>query len=125
MGSDGETRRPERRRAPRVPVGWVGQYMLPSRPELGWGECLVLDASETGLGLMLFGGWPEGAGRELEMLVQLEPGRGADPMELRGMVRNSMPVNVGDFRIGIELAGAAGTELVSILGEFTPNADAA
>jgi hypothetical protein len=106
-------------------VGWVGQYVIPSRPDLGWGECLVMDASETGLGLMLFGAWPDDAEAELEMLVRLEPGRDADPMELHGTVRNSTPVNVGDFRIGIEFASREGTELVAILGAFSPKADAA
>jgi hypothetical protein len=116
-----EPEQPERRKAPRVPVGWVGQYVIPSRPDLGWGECLVLDASEGGIGLMLFGPWPDGLRDELDVLVRLEPGADADPLEMLGKVRNQTPVSVGELRVGIEFVERAGTELVSFLGKFAPS----
>jgi hypothetical protein len=120
--SDVEPGGVERRRAPRVPVGWVGQYVIPSRPDLGWGECLVLDVSQTGLGMMLFGPWPEDTHIELEVLVHLEPNPDADPVEVRGTVRNSTPVNIGDLRVGIEFTSPDSTEPISLLGAFSPTA---
>jgi hypothetical protein len=83
-------------------VGWVGHYAIVSRPDLGWRECLVLDVSETGLGMVLFGLWPEDTHTALDVVVRIEPDRDADPVEVRGTVRNSTPVTFGDLRVGIE-----------------------
>jgi hypothetical protein len=124
MGRTLEPDRPERRRFPRVPIGWVGEYLIPSRPDLGWGDCLVLDVSDTGIGLMLFGPWPEDVGPEVEVLVRLEPKLDADPVDVLGTVRNTTSTNVGELRIGIELESREGSQLVSILGSFSRRAAA-
>ena len=119
MTSALEPDRPERRRFPRVPIGWAGEYVIPSRPDLGWGDCLVLDVSETGIGLMLFGPWPDDLGSEVEVLVRLEPRLDADPVDVRGTIRNTTPTNVGELRVGIELESREGSQLVSLLGSFS------
>ena len=62
----------ERRTVPREPAGWLGRYQVAGRPELGWGECRVLDVSPVGVGLELFGPWPRD-GVDAELLVCLEP----------------------------------------------------
>lgn len=112
----------ERRGSPRVPVGWSGQYVIPSRPDLGWGDCLVVDASETGLGLVLFGPWPDDVPHEVEVLVRLEPRAQGEPFELLGATRNLRPSNVGELRIGIEFPNRDGAALLSYLGSFARNA---
>ena len=77
--------------------------------------------SETGIGLMLSGPWPEDIHTELDLLVRLQPKPDTDPIEVRGTVRNSTPVNVGELRVGIEFTSRK-TELLSIVGSFTPAA---
>ena len=56
----------------REPAGWLGRYQVAGRPELGWGECRVLDVSPVGVGLELFGPWPRD-GVDAELLVCLDP----------------------------------------------------
>jgi hypothetical protein len=107
-----------------VPVGWVGHYAIVSRPDLGWGECLVLDVSETGLAMMLVGPWPEDTHTALDVVVRIEPDRDAEPVEVHGTVRNSTPVNIGDLRIGIEFTSWDGAEPISFMGAFSRKADA-
>jgi PilZ domain-containing protein len=109
----------ERRQARRIPAGWVGQYMIPSRPDLGWRDCLVVDVSATGLGLLLFGRWPENLRAELDILVCLEPHADTDSVEMTGTIRNSTPIN-GELRVGIELNGWDQAEPVTVRGVFAP-----
>ena len=109
----------ERRQARRMPAGWVGQYMIATRPDLGWSDCLVVDVSATGLGLLLFGHWPDEVRTELDILVCLEPQPDTETVQMRGTIRNSAPIN-GELRLGIELTGWHWDEPVTVLGVFAP-----
>ncbi|HZP30923.1 MAG TPA: PilZ domain-containing protein [Acidimicrobiia bacterium] len=99
-------RQPERRRLPREPAGWLGRYMVVGRPELGWGECRVLDVSSAGVGLELFGPWPRD-GIDAELRVCLEPGTDPDDegVQLPATVRNASAGRFGFLRVGIEFVG--------------------
>jgi hypothetical protein len=95
----------ERRAVPREPAGWLGRYQVAGRPELGWGECRVLDVSPVGVGLELFGPWPRD-GVDAELLVCLEPATGPDEgVQLPATVRNSSAGRFGFLRVGIEFIG--------------------
>jgi PilZ domain len=118
MTVNGESANDERRGTARVPVGWSGQYVIPGRPELGWGRCQVVDVSRAGVGLELVGPWPDDAAEEVELLVRLEPGGTADPVQACGAVRHATSPNTGVLRVGIEFIGDAPNELVGILGSF-------
>lgn len=95
----------ERRTVPREPAGWLGRYQVAGRPELGWGECRVLDVSPVGVGLELFGPWPRD-GVDAELLVCLEPVTEPDEgTQLPATVRNSSAGRFGFLRVGIEFVG--------------------
>jgi hypothetical protein len=93
--------------------------MIANRPELGWGDCLVVDVSATGLGLLLFGRWPDDLRTELEILVCLEPQPNTDTVQMSGTIRNSTPIN-GELRLGIELDAWHHDQPVTVLGVFAP-----
>ena len=87
----------------REPAGWLGRYTVVGRPELGWGECRILDVSPVGVGLELFGPWPRD-GVDAELRVCLEPV--SDPeqegVQLPATVRNASAGRFGFLRVGIE-----------------------
>jgi hypothetical protein len=91
--------------------------MIASRPDLGWGDCLVVDVSATGLGLLLFGHWPDDLRTDVDVLVCLEPQTDTDRVEMRGTIRNSTPIN-GELRLGIQLIGWDQIEPVTVRGVF-------
>jgi hypothetical protein len=101
----GRSKRPERRRVTREPAGWLGRYMVAGRPELGWGECRVLDVSPVGVGLELFGPWPrDGVDAELRVCIDAvtDPDGG---VQLPATVRNASAGRFGFLRVGIEFVG--------------------
>jgi hypothetical protein len=114
------SRRRERRRVAREPAGWLGRYMVVGRPELGWGECRVLDVSPVGVGLELFGPWPrDGVGADLRLCLDpaSEPEEGG--IVLPAKVRNTTAGKFGFLRVGIEfvdLDTAQRDFLVSFVG---------
>jgi PilZ domain len=114
------SRRPERRRVAREPAGWLGRYMVVGRPELGWGECRVLDVSPVGVGLELFGPWPrDGVDADLRLCLDpaTEPEEGG--VVLPAKVRNTTAGRFGFLRVGIEFVGldvAQRDFLVSFVG---------
>jgi PilZ domain len=96
-------KQPERRRVPRAPAGWLGRYAVLGRPELGWGECRVLDVSPVGVGLELFGPWPrDGIDAELRVCVEPVTDPEHEGVQLRATVRNASAGRFGFLRVGIE-----------------------
>ena len=94
--------RVERRTVPREPAGWLARYQVVGRPELGWGECRVLDVSPVGVGLELFGPWPRD-GIDAELLVCIDPATEPEQgTQLPATVRNSSAGRFGFLRVGIE-----------------------
>jgi PilZ domain len=99
----GRAKQPDRRRVAREPAGWLGRYTVVGRPELGWGECRVLDVSPVGVGLELFGPWPRD-GVDAELRVCLDPVSNPDHegVPLPATVRNASAGRFGFLRVGIE-----------------------
>lgn len=93
----------ERRRVPREPAGWHGDYLLMGRRELGWHPCSLLDISELGAALQVSGPRPAVG----DQIVVLLPGFGADqpPGEVRleARVGNVTAEPRGPIRIGVEI----------------------
>ena len=118
----------DRRRSQREPAGWMGTYMVIGRPELGWGECRVLDVSTAGVGLELYGPWPRDDA-DKALLIKLDPSGPSgdcddDSVESRcaqlpGVVRNLGASRFGFLRVGVEFVGLGPDQrqlLMSLLG---------
>jgi hypothetical protein len=94
--------------------------MVVGRPELGWGECRVLDVSPVGVGLELFGPWPrDGVDADLRLCLDpaTEPEEGG--VVLPAKVRNATAGKFGFLRVGIEFVGLDPAQhdfLVSFVG---------
>ena len=102
----------ERRRDRRQGAGWLGAYLLPAQPSIGWAECRVLDISSSGLGLELYGPpWPPD-GEEAELRVKLDASvaKGLGVVELPGVIRNRAASRFGFVRVGVEFVGLTSEE---------------
>ena len=101
---------------PREAAGWLGRYMIVGRPDLGWGECRVLDVSAAGVGLELFGPWPRD-GVDAELLVCLDPVFDPDceGVQLPATVRNASAGRFGFLRVGIEFVGLSAEQRAFLL----------
>lgn len=102
----------ERRRDARQGAGWLGTYLLPGQPALGWAECRVLDISSSGVGLELYGPpWPPD-GEDSELVVKLDASKATDLgiVELPGVIRNHAASRFGFVRVGVEFVGLTSEE---------------
>jgi hypothetical protein len=93
-------RRARLRRRPRHRAGWFGQYLIESRAEEGWHGCRVVDVSQRGSGLELFGPPVEPGDRLLVELQMTQPGMVDHP--LRAAVRHVGKGYEGGLAAGVE-----------------------
>jgi hypothetical protein len=94
--------RREQRSSTRQSAEGHGTYTFTVGSDVHAGECRVLDVSESGAGLELYGPGPR-AGFDKEIFVRLEgPGYGAAGCTLHAWVRNVAHTKFGFVRVGIE-----------------------
>lgn len=101
---------PRRRRVPRQSISWFGRYRLDDAAP--WGDCELVDVSVAGVGALLSAppmNEHELLGADITMEVHVATGA-AVRLELRGAIRNVMPVAQRRVRVGIEFAGLSDTE---------------
>ena len=97
---------PERRREVRTRIDRSARHMQLNHPERGWGLCRVVDASHSGLGLLVLGPpWPRYPS-DWQLLIHLEgPQSSRDPADtfLEVAVRHAAVTDEGWLRIGADL----------------------
>lgn len=92
-----------RRRAPRAYAErWPAKYLFEEDESSGWQNCVVLDVSNLGIGLELFGdAHPVLIGRTIQVEVDLGDTNSIS-VRVRGEVRNLGPGRHGGVRVGVE-----------------------
>jgi hypothetical protein len=96
----------ERRRARRRIVNWPGRYWLSDDPRSDVRPCRIIDVSETGVGVEIFGGLPEDpVGRLLAVHVP-GPEGGSMGFHIEGVIRDVQPGHAGSVRLGIAFTAA-------------------
>jgi hypothetical protein len=94
--------RREQRNAARRRAEGHGSYTFTAGSEVQAGDCRILDVSETGAGLELYGPAPR-LGFDKEIFLRLEgPGFGSGGCTLHAWVRNIAHTKFGFARVGIE-----------------------
>lgn len=92
----------ERRRQRRRSVDWAGRFWFNDDPGAEMGACRVIDVSELGAGVELFGEMPlDLIGRLLAVRVP-GPAGGSMGFHIAGIVRHVAPGRSGGVRLGIE-----------------------
>jgi c-di-GMP-binding flagellar brake protein YcgR len=91
----------QRRRVTRQGACWSGRYKVEGRRRSDWRECLVVDVSRLGVGLVLDGSIPRDLVSE-EILVELHLPGTTVMVRLRGEVRHAAHNVRGGARIGME-----------------------
>jgi PilZ domain len=95
-------RRREQRGAARRRAEGQGSYTFTAGSGAQMGDCRVLDVSDSGAGLELYGPAPR-PGFDKEIFVRLaRPEFGTDDLTLHGWVRNVAHTKFGFVRVGIE-----------------------
>jgi hypothetical protein len=95
----------ERRRQRRRSVDWAGTYWFNDDPGADMGACRVIDVSELGAGVELYGAIPlDLVGRRLAIRVP-GPAGGSMGFHISGIVRGVAPGRSGAIRLGIEFGG--------------------
>ena len=92
----------ERRRRWRRSVNWEATYWFSDDPGAQAGPCRVIDVSELGAGVEVFGTIPaDPVGRLLAVRVP-GPAGGTMGFHIEGIVRDAAPGRTGGVRLGIE-----------------------
>jgi hypothetical protein len=90
------------RRVLRREVEWRTKYQLEGSRDQDWRECLVLDVSRGGAGLVLYDTTVDEA-RTYRVVLAVEVPRAT--LRLRGEVRHASPTDDGGLRVGVQFAG--------------------